>query len=71
VAFDSTPQASAIQQGIFGRMTTGQRFKLALEMAESLRNITREGLRSRHPEFTADERSRELPRIVYGFSPHR
>jgi Rv0078B-related antitoxin len=49
-------------------MTTAQRLKLALEMSESLRNITRAGLRSRHPELSADELSRELLRIMYGFS---
>jgi hypothetical protein len=68
MSFDTSPEASTIQQGIFRRMTTAQRLKLALEMSESLRNITRAGLRSRHPEFSADELSRELLRIMYGFS---
>ena len=68
MSFDTTPEASAIQQGIFRRMTTAQRLKLALDVSESLRNITRAGLRSRHPEFTAHELSRELLRIMYGFS---
>jgi hypothetical protein len=69
MSFDTTPEAAAIQEEIFRRMTTGQRLRLALEMSESVRNIAREGLRRRHPELNADELFRELLRIMYGFAP--
>jgi hypothetical protein len=70
MSFDTSPEAAAIQEGIFRRMTTAQRLKLALEMSESMRNVALAGLRSRHPELNAEELSRELIRIMYGFVPH-
>jgi len=67
--FDTTPEAAAIQQEIFRRMTTSQRLRCALEMSESLRNVALAGLRTRQPELNAHELSRELLRIMYGFAP--
>lgn len=67
--FDTTPEAAAIQEEIFRRMTTAQRLRLALQMSESLRNVALAGLRSRQPELNADQLSRELLRIMYGFAP--
>lgn len=68
---DTSPEAAAIQLEILRRMTTAQRLKLALEMSESMRNVALAGLRSRRPELNADELSRELMRIMYGFLPTR
>jgi hypothetical protein len=66
---DTSPEAAAIQAEIFRRMTTEQRLRLALEMSESMRNVALAGLRSRHPELTEQELSRELMRLMYGFVP--
>ncbi len=66
---DTHPSAAAIQRNIFRRMTTEERIRIALEMSESMRNVALAGLRSRRPELTADELSRELMRIMYGFVP--
>ena len=63
--FDTTTEASAIQEGIFRGMTTAERLRLALEMSESLRNVALAGLRSRQPELGAEELSREILRIMY------
>ena len=67
--FDTNTEAAAIQEGIFRRMVTARRLRLALEMSESMRNVARSGLRSRQPELNADELSRELLRIMYRFAP--
>lgn len=67
--FDTSPEAAAIQEEFFRRMTTAQRLRLALEMSESLRNVTLAGLRSRQPRLNTNELSRELIRIMYGFAP--
>jgi hypothetical protein len=67
--FDTSPEAAAVQQDIFRRMTTEKRLQLALEMSESLRNIALAGLRSRRPELDADGLNRELMRIMYGIVP--
>lgn len=66
---DTTPEAAAIQERIFRRMTTAQRLRLALQMSESLRNVALAGLRSRSPKLNGDELSRELLRVMYGFAP--
>ncbi|HEX7959819.1 MAG TPA: hypothetical protein VF493_07870 [Terriglobales bacterium] len=68
---DTTPEAEAIQQDIFRRMTTEERLRMALEMSESLRNVALAGLRSRRPDLDDHELSRELMRIMYGFVPPR
>ena len=67
--FDTTPEAAAIQEEFFRRMTTAQRLRLALQMSESLRNVASAGLHSRCPELNADELSRELLRVMYGVPP--
>lgn len=69
--FDTTPEAAAVQEEIFRRMTSSQRLRMALEMSESIRNVALAGVRLRHPEFSEEECSRELVRIMYGFVPPR
>jgi hypothetical protein len=66
---DTTPEAIAIQQEVFRRMTTAERLRMALEMSESIRNVALAGLRSRRPELTPPELSSELLRLMYGFVP--
>jgi len=62
-------KATAIQQSIFRSMTVEQRFRLALEMSESLRNLALAGLRSRRPDLDVNGLSREIVRIMYGVAP--
>ncbi len=62
-------KATAIQREIFRSMTTEQRFHMALEMSESLRNVALAGLRSRRPDLDERGLSRELVRIMYGLTP--
>jgi hypothetical protein len=66
---DTSPKAAAIQREIFRRMTSAARLRLALEMSESIRDVALAGLRARHPELNANELSRELMRVMYGFVP--
>ena len=68
---DTSPEAAAIQQEIFRRMTPEQRLRIALELSEEMRNIALSGLRSRQPELTEEELKREMLRIMYGFVPPR
>jgi hypothetical protein len=66
---DTDSKAAAIQRQIFRRMTSAARLRLALEMSESMRNVALAGLRARQPELNADQLSRELMRVMYGFVP--
>lgn len=68
---DTSPEAEAIQQEIFRRMTTEERLRMALEMSESLRNVALAGLRSRRPDLDENGLQRELMRLMYGFVPPR
>jgi hypothetical protein len=62
-------KAAAIQREMFRSMTTEERFLMALEMSDSLRNVALAGLRSRRPDLDEKGLSRELLRIMYGFTP--
>jgi hypothetical protein len=64
---DTNPEAAAVQLEIFRRMTAAERLRLALEMSESMRNVALAGLRSRRPELSEKELSRELIRVMHGF----
>ena len=64
---DTSPAAAEIQREIFRRMSTEQRLRMALEMSESMRNVSLAGLRSRRPELDEDGARRELLRLMYGF----
>jgi hypothetical protein len=66
---DTSPEAAAIQDEIFSRMTPEQRVRLALEMSESMRNLALAGLRNRRPDLNEAELSRELLRVMYDFVP--
>ena len=65
----TSPEAAAIQDEIFRRMTPEQRVRLAIEMSESMRNVALAGLRSRRTELNEAELSRELLRVMYDFVP--
>ena len=67
---DTSVNVALIQRDVFRRMTTEKRLRLALEMSESMRNLALAGLRQRRPELSAEELSRELMRVMYGFVLH-
>jgi len=62
-------KAAVIQRSIFRSMTVEQRLRMALEMSESLRNVSLAGLRSRRPDLDENGLSCELVRIMYGLAP--
>jgi hypothetical protein len=62
-------KAAAIQREMFRSMTTEQRLLMALEMSDSLRDVALAGLESRRPDLDEKALSRELLRIMYGFTP--
>jgi hypothetical protein len=66
IPFDTSAEAAAVQQEIFRRMTPEQRFKAAVEMSDSMRDLALTGIRSRRPELTEEEALQELMRKMYG-----
>jgi len=69
VARDTSRSAANIQDEIHRRMSPGERLRLrlAMEMSEFARSLSRAGLRSRHPEMTEWELDDEMLFQLYGF----
>jgi hypothetical protein len=55
---DTTPEAEKIQLDIFRRMEPERRLQAGLDLSRTCRELLREGVRLRHPEY--DERQTQL-----------
>lgn len=49
---DTSPDAAAKQMEVLRKMGLEGRARLTLELCENLRQITRAGIRHRHPDYT-------------------
>ncbi len=63
---DTTPEAAWVQLEIFRRMSPSKRLRMTLELGDSLRAIVTAGVRSRHPEFTAEQVKLAAIRLTLG-----
>lgn len=52
---DTTPEAEAIQVAVWRRLGASRRLELALQISEQAREMTRSGIRSRHPDYSERE----------------
>jgi hypothetical protein len=55
---DTTPEAEKIQLDIFRRMGPERRLQAGLDLSRICRELLREGVRRRHPDY--DERQTQL-----------
>jgi hypothetical protein len=55
-----------LQAGIHRRFSPADRFRMAIEMSEFARSLSRAGLRSRRPDLNELELDREMLRQLYG-----
>ncbi len=62
---DTSPAARAIQFDIFRSMSGEQRLLLAFEMSDSIRELSRAGIRHDHPDWTEAQVARELLRLAF------
>jgi len=67
VARDTSRQAEELQLEIHRQFTPGERLRMAIEMSEFARALSRAGLRDRRPELSEAEIDREMLRLMYGF----
>lgn len=67
---DTTPEAHAVQMGVYRRMSTERRLELALEMSEAARRTSIDGIRARHPDYDEHTAMRALFRLLYGDELH-
>lgn len=66
VSRDSQHSASEIQAEIYRQMKPAERLRIAMEMSEFARSLSRAGLRSRRPELTEAELDEEMIYLMYG-----
>ena len=55
VAQDTSRSAQICQDDVFCAMTPAQRIAMVVEMSEAMFRIAEDGIRLRHPGYTADE----------------
>jgi hypothetical protein len=63
---DTSPEAWAVQNALWQRMTGDQRVRLAIRMSEDAREISKSGIRHRHPEYSEEEAEWALRRLMLG-----
>lgn len=63
--FDTTPEAARIQAEVQRNLGAAQRMQTALEMSMLARNVVRDRIRARHPEYTEPEIIRALVLELY------
>lgn len=64
---DTTRSATELQYEIHRRFTPAERLRMAMEMSEFARSLSRAGLRSRQPELTEQELDAKMLNLLYGF----
>lgn len=64
---DSESAAAEMQLRILRSLSGAQRLQIALEMSDLARELSRAGLRARHPDWSEAQVTRELVR--YAFLP--
>jgi hypothetical protein len=63
---DTSDAADEEQLRVYRRMTPEQRVELAMKLSEDVRAIAREGIRARHPDYSARDIELALLRLLYG-----
>lgn len=65
-ADDTSREAHEVQLRIWERMGPSGRIALALRMSEDLREVSREGIQRRHPEYSPEEVELALRAMLWG-----
>lgn len=66
-ARDTTQSAADLHDEIHRRFTPADRLRMAMEMSEFARSLSKTGLRNRRPELTDAEVDVEMLTQLYGF----
>lgn len=65
-ANDTTAAAHEIHLRAYQKAGPERRAEIAAELSEAIRELSRAGVRMRHPELSEEEVTREVCRIFYG-----
>ncbi len=63
---DTTPEALAVQLRVLRRIGPAGRLAMTFELSDNVRQIVRDGVRHRHPDWDEACIRREMFRLVYG-----
>ena len=63
---DTSPAAHAEHVRLYREAGPERRAEIAAELSAAIREVSKAGVRMRHPEFSEDEVRREVLRIFYG-----
>ncbi|MCK6530799.1 hypothetical protein L6R50_25640 [Myxococcota bacterium] len=63
---DTDPKAWAAHVECFRRMSPEQRVRIALDLSVRLRETMKEGIRTRHPDYTDEEAHHAMLRLLLG-----
>lgn len=62
---DTTPEAQEVWMRMERSLTGEQRLRRALELSDLVREFTKAGIRSEHPDWSEEQIKRELLRIAF------
>lgn len=71
VARDTSSFAEQLQDDIHRRFSPADRLRMAFEMSEFARSLSRAGLKSRRPDLSEDELDDEMLKLLYGVERSR
>jgi hypothetical protein len=63
---DTSPEAAEILRERMRRLTPSQRVEEGVRLCKFMRQMMRAGIRSRHPDYSADEVEMALARLLWG-----
>ncbi len=63
---DTSPEVRRRQIDAYRSVSADERMALGIDLSESMRTVTTDGIRSRHPEFDDRQVAEELIRIWHG-----
>ena len=66
IPMDTTPEAHAVQLRILRSRTGAQRLRMAFQLSEDVLAFSRAGIRSRHPDYSEQELTWALNRLMLG-----
>lgn len=65
-AHDTHPDAHEAQLSAYRRMGPERRAELALELSDAMRELARDGIRRRHPDYAPGDVARALVVLLHG-----
>ncbi len=66
IAKDTDPEMDAVQIELLRKLGGPGRVELALAMSEQAREVTRAGIRARHPEYSEEQVHLAFARLILG-----